>query len=407
MERVVREEREHNQKQRKTLAQMSQVEKIKELVYQLRDQNGAQVMNPGSPNIYGRFFGGYNPDGNTPAHQLRKIGLPALPYLAETIDDDRLSRTLQRGRSWDRIWRVSQVVGDLIEGITGGERFYLDLPKNLAPAEYRRRKQAAISAWLQKVEKTCSVEGLCQRVRDGDSQAAKLLLERSKPQALLEPLKYGILHAKDSSAKEFLLQLCSKLPRAEMVPFLTERAEQEKSLDVRVAAIRTLGEFEKARALKYMLKECRQSRQEANESMVSYLIDSGEAEALKAVERHLSAFNPFSLTSLLSDITSVSCENSERHERSSQKIAYRKVAEEILVKFLNDITRDNSGGSYGDYTFSNARTCDLVAIYLNTLDKKKYPIRYPLPVKELDEQRYRLINIWRKENGQPLLAEGQ
>ncbi len=405
IERNVREEQEHNREQHKTFEQMSQIEKIKELVYQLRDQNGSQVMNHEAPNIYGPFMPpDYNPDGRTPAHQLRKIGLPALPYLAEASDDDRLSRTKD---GWNGIWRVSQVVSTLISDITGGKRFSLDLPKNLAPTEYKRRKQVAIKEWLQKIEKICSVEGLRKRVRNGDRWAADLLLERNNSKALLEPLKYGILHAKDELEKTYLLQLCSKLPRFEMVPFLKERVEQEKSLGARVAAIRELGEFEKARALKYMLKECRQSRREANESMVSYLIASGDAEALKAVERHLSAFNQFWLSSHLGDIASTSCDNSKGNTGSSQNVAYRKVAEKILVKFLNDTRQDTSGGSYGDYTFHNPRTCDLVAIYLNTMDKKKYPIRYPLPVKELDKQRYRLINIWRKENGLSLLPKGQ
>lgn len=404
MEKLARQEREHDKTQRKSLAQMSQSEKIKELIYQLRDQDGAQIMSHGHVNIYGPYFSlDYDSEGRTPAHQLRKIGLPALPYLAEAIDDDRLTRTLGNRLG---IWRVSQVVSDLIFDMTAGEPFQLDLPKNLPPAEYKRRKQAAIAEWLQKVEKTCSTEGLCERVRKGDSRAAELLLERNNAKALLEPLKYGILHAKNETEKNYMFQLCPKLPRAEMVPFLTERATTEKTLDARVAAIRALGDFEKEKALEYMIRERRLSSED-NNSMTYVLLNSGVPEALRAVETQLHAYDARRLDRVLSEIASSARQGDVVRDRSPQSAAYRKIAEEILARYLKNTTKLDLGGSFGDFRFSNPRLCDLVAIYLNSIDKKRYPVRYPLPVEELDKQCLRLINIWRKENGLPPLADGR
>jgi hypothetical protein len=72
------------------LKNLSKEERIRELIFRLRDQNGRQVSQPGECNIF------YSQDGrtDTPAHQLVQLGPGAVPQLIEALDDPELSRSV-------------------------------------------------------------------------------------------------------------------------------------------------------------------------------------------------------------------------------------------------------------------------------------------------------------------------
>lgn len=78
------------------LKDLSKEERIRELIFRLRDQNGRQRSQPGECDIF------YSPDRrtDTPAHQLVEIGFAAVPQLIEALDDEELSRSVGYRRNF-------------------------------------------------------------------------------------------------------------------------------------------------------------------------------------------------------------------------------------------------------------------------------------------------------------------
>jgi hypothetical protein len=94
---------------------MTLEQRVAELIFQLRDQNGHQFSQPGSCDIFmdprdGGLFGATN-EGKpgSPASQLVAIGKPALSQLIDSVDDDRFTRCVEFHRSFYFSHRVIRV----------------------------------------------------------------------------------------------------------------------------------------------------------------------------------------------------------------------------------------------------------------------------------------------------------
>jgi hypothetical protein len=79
------------------LAQLPVEQQVRELIFQLRDQTGRQLMNPGRCNIFAERPWGTN----TPAHQLARLGYAAVPQLIAALEDQTPSRAV--GFSYSRL----------------------------------------------------------------------------------------------------------------------------------------------------------------------------------------------------------------------------------------------------------------------------------------------------------------
>src|SRR5262249_42930052 len=92
LKKMIAEEEDHagGRKTGKPIDQLSKEEQIAELIFQLRDQNGHQVMQPGHCDIFDRIGG----KSDTPAHRLVKIGYDAVPQLIKHLDDERFTRSV-------------------------------------------------------------------------------------------------------------------------------------------------------------------------------------------------------------------------------------------------------------------------------------------------------------------------
>jgi hypothetical protein len=106
------------------LAALPVGQRIQELIYRLRDQQGGQWSNPGSPSIYGMnvLFGGTK-KGETPAGRIEEIGMDAVPALIEALEDARFTRALGFHRMWSYssyyVVRIGDAARELLENITG------------------------------------------------------------------------------------------------------------------------------------------------------------------------------------------------------------------------------------------------------------------------------------------------
>ncbi|MEM7394019.1 MAG: NAD(P)-dependent oxidoreductase, partial [Verrucomicrobiota bacterium] len=96
----------------------TQQEKIADLIYQLRDQTGAQWLQPGFVNIFEDREG----RTNTPAHQLLRYDLKAVPQMIDALNDRRLTRAVTYQSSFrfsDTILRVGDCAYLLLCSIAG------------------------------------------------------------------------------------------------------------------------------------------------------------------------------------------------------------------------------------------------------------------------------------------------
>ena len=135
-------------------------QRVRELIFQLRDQNGEQMKwdQPGGFDIFNDSRG-----TNSPAGKLVAIGYPAVPQLIVALDDSTFSRWL----GWftvhgdlDQIGSARTVltVGDyalaIIERITG-KTFYPPVSSS-APMSYMKKNgevRKAVEAWWADFQK--------------------------------------------------------------------------------------------------------------------------------------------------------------------------------------------------------------------------------------------------------------
>jgi hypothetical protein len=119
LERMVQEDIRHRQENR-AIETMTDAEKIEDLVYQLREQNGHQLMVPGHASAMAS-----RRSGNA-AWQLAAIGYAAVPRLIAAIDDRRPTRTVGCWRDFvfsHYVLRIGDCAVEILEQIAGRQFF--------------------------------------------------------------------------------------------------------------------------------------------------------------------------------------------------------------------------------------------------------------------------------------------
>ena len=118
LDRMVREDRDHSAVA-KPIQTLHGKERIAELIFELRDQNGQQISQPGSCDIFMD-----ERDKDSPAQQLVDIGFEAIPQLIEVLDDRRFTRSIAYWRSFafsHTVMRVGDAARKIIERIAHRE----------------------------------------------------------------------------------------------------------------------------------------------------------------------------------------------------------------------------------------------------------------------------------------------
>ncbi|MEM7396503.1 MAG: hypothetical protein AAF492_29580, partial [Verrucomicrobiota bacterium] len=180
LRRMIKEDEEHVVK---PAAERSREEEIAQWIFQLRDQNGFQLGQPGGCSIFTTADG----STNSPAHQLERIGLDAIPQLIETLDDERFSRSVGYHRNFyfsHEVLRIGDCARQVIEEISGRSFHGNDTAVITAQAE----------EWWQDVqnrgEKTLLIEGVSRGGYEGYRQA--FILKNKYPEVAAEALRKGI-----------------------------------------------------------------------------------------------------------------------------------------------------------------------------------------------------------------------
>jgi hypothetical protein len=120
LDRMVAEDAAHPRVDDARLATMPVAERVAELVFRLRDQNGGQFSQPGSPSVF-FTWGERGEDKATPAHRLVEVGFDAVPALIDVLDDERFTRTVGFWRDFTYshyVLRVGDAAREILERIT-------------------------------------------------------------------------------------------------------------------------------------------------------------------------------------------------------------------------------------------------------------------------------------------------
>ena len=113
LRQMIAEDAAHAQVSDQQLASMPVKERVADLIFRLRDQNGYQQSQPGACDIF--YNWGQNKDTSA-AHQLVQIGYDAVPQLIEAVTDTRFSRSVGHHRNF-YFSHFVLTVGDCAEAI--------------------------------------------------------------------------------------------------------------------------------------------------------------------------------------------------------------------------------------------------------------------------------------------------
>jgi len=188
---MIKEDEAHAAKPPKEWDKMTKDERVEELIYRLRDQDGAQCCQPGECDIFQDWGGGGNKD--TPAHKLVVGGFDAVPALIKILDDRHLTRSVGYHRNFyfsHYVLRYGDCAVRIIERIAG-QSFY----HGRTTSSYMTKDDAvdatrkAIEAWWADVQRKGPEAVLAEAIRKADHNAvnaASKLMETNAGVALKE-----------------------------------------------------------------------------------------------------------------------------------------------------------------------------------------------------------------------------
>jgi hypothetical protein len=138
LKRMIAEDQVHKTVGSNDLVRLPVDDQVKELIFQLRDQNGHQFSQPGWCDIFEDWRG----TTNTPAHRLVALGYAAVPQLIAALDSDTLSRSVGYHRNFyfsHTVLTVGDCASQILQRITGRSLLVGRVPKEGREANADRR----------------------------------------------------------------------------------------------------------------------------------------------------------------------------------------------------------------------------------------------------------------------------
>jgi hypothetical protein len=402
------------------LAEMSEKEKIAELIFQLRDQNGRQFSQPGSCDIFNDF--GQGRKGNTPAHQLVKLGYPAVPALIEALGDTRLSRSVGYHRDF-YFSHFVLTVGDCAEAILGrisGRRFWVARTTSAAMQKDGQMKatRAAIEEWWREYEKKGEKQMLIEGVRKGADDSAQQVsrLRELDPSAAIEAIGRGIRAANSQHVRTQLVEEMGRIKSDEATQALGVEMRENTSLNARVAAAGELFRRGDDKTVPAMIeawsnwtpsqKSGPDEEWRSGESLIQFLGSCGHVSAIKALADRFPSLPIASKFTVLEAATGTDVFLKDETLRKTPRPAdVDALAEDLAIAALDDRqVRYGMSGNRGKSSYRDPRVCDMAAGALATRWPQRYQFHW-LPTRlQRDPEIAAMRNIWRASRGLPPLT---
>jgi hypothetical protein len=401
LRRMIAEDEEHARRPDLPFAELSRLEQIEELTYQLRDQCAHQWCDPGDVNPFDDERGELSP-----AHRLVQYGPDAVPRLIAALDDCRFTRCLGHHRSYyfsHYLLRIGDCALAVLERIAG-QSFWR--PRNTwaamfkdGEAEATRRK---VVAWWESVQVRGEGEVLAEVVRAGDRNsitAAGSLVERH-PEIALEALRAGAARTAETWVRAALIELAGRVPGDEALAFLREQLS-DGPLSVRAKAAWALLCRDQADAVPAMIDAWHAIREpDGGAELLGFLLGCRRVEAVRALAEDLPR-RTVRLRAMAIDTWTFQYAMSHSQPVPAE---VEEAFQDLHAGLLND--REvlwGMSGSHSGKSICNPRLCDLAADQLARRLERPELFDLEAGRGDRDRQCVEVANLCRARRGLPLL----
>ena len=415
LEIMIEEDVEHTAKRKAVpFDELSDEDQIKDLVFQLRDQDGAQWSQPGSCSVFS-----WGESRETPADKLVEIGFPAVPHLIDALVDPSLTYSVGFHRDFyfsHRVLTVADAAQQVIEKITGARlpapqniRVFGNDPDQNEKEQWRAAQQEAALKWWLEFEAVGEKAFLIREVGKGGpegSNLAKRLLERY-PDEAFEAVVQGLDKTSDSWGHYHYTWAIGSSEHPDRLDVLRRVIDEGRFGGSTMAALEALRKPHPKEAVERACKlldldSSWESEDDFGdtlaEDLFEFLIERGDEAGLQKIRQFLERLGVGHRVDLALGL--YSC------EWKSEKGA--KAVEEMLALLVED-TRRRTGmsGSVGDLSYSDPRVCDLAAEALKHHWPDRYSFDFEASMKVRNRQCLANANVWRKSAGKPLLESDE
>ncbi|MCW3098192.1 MAG: hypothetical protein JWL77_3810 [Chthonomonadaceae bacterium] len=415
LQRMVVEDQEHAAHAASPNEETSQQNRIDALIFALRDQNGYQNIN----GYYKYMSVGYadvftdSRGEKSPAAQLRKIGLPAVPALLEAVTDTRLTRSVGGMDVYPgEILSVGEAAMQILVAIANrGFQVQAASEKEVAVAFQKEARQ-----WWAEVQAHGETQVLLEAVRRGDENSADQArrLMTLDPKLAVSALKEGIRTTNKYWVRQTLVGTLAEFHRPDALPFVKMQLRKGIDLGTRLMAAQVLHEQGDPEAVACMVKEWRRRPELvvkddalSVDSLMWFLVECGAPEGMRALEEKLQergVTTRFALVGALFNRGGEVAKGGQKsaaasHAWAQMQQARAAVVQRLLVGLLNDTAVEASGMGIGRYSFQNPRLCDFANATLSELWPHTYHYGNSASLFERDYERVATANLWRSAHG--------
>lgn len=374
---------------------MSAEERVAELVFQLRDQDGAQFMQPGAPWLFEDRRG-----DASPARRLVALGAAAVPQLIDHLDDPQFTRTVGYWRNFTYshyVVTVGEACADVLSEIAG-RRFGTGWNERWSPERARSARAAVEEWWATFREGGERAAALAALRSDGAESRAALrkLVEIDRTLAVEEGLAaIGRTHGGTRDGLEQELQALADDPRVEA--FFLRTAREGASRPSRVRAVGVLLRLGHPDALEPALELWRTdllgTDVSGEEWFLQALFEFGGSECGAAVLASVESAGPRLRLRLLKAGT-------QWRPVVPREAGVRARLVDLLVGSLDDRT-DTGTTWWSDGRTGSERVCDVAANWMAPVLEDGGRFVTTRPESERDADIVILREKWRAARGLP------
>lgn len=355
----------------KAIESMTKDEQIAEWIFRLREQNGYQFGQPGSPSIW--------PDDRgeqSPAERLAAFGYDAMPALIDAIDDVEFTRTVGFWRDFTYshyVVRVGDAALAVMERIAG-RSFWSGkyTAASMVKDEQQKETQERVRAWWKEFQAKGERTTLIDAVRSGGPESAEQanrLLERF-PADALEAIVAGIAAAKEDRTRFYLaqtLRFATGLDEKALAALFRTLMASDAFLETRVMAAEWLHAHGDPDALRAMIEVWQgEAPRSVNpfaddrwvERLAGFLVECGDAAAVRALAVGLDARDRAIRLTVADAVRGLLRGSSTPPDLAP---AHRAAIEDLLASLLEDEASTGRSSNWGTGSIDDERICDAAA----------------------------------------------
>jgi len=408
LERMVQEDKEHEKISDEALAKLPVKERVDELIYRLRDQNGHQRIAPGECEIFEDL--GKGSSGHSAAHRLADIGYAAVPQLIDALDDKTFTRSVGLWRDFTFSHTVL-TVGDCAVQVLS-RIAHQNFPTTDSPITRKR-----IFTWWHSIQSKGETATLAETIASG-AIIPRPLVERLKaldPGAVEAAVMAGAEKAKDDWMRENFLPLVGEIQSPEATDYLLQHLKNANTFNMRLNAAELLLKRGHPAGLSAIVTQWGAVREHPNQmrgdgmKVMSVLLRSGKAEAFRALVDKAEQLD-VSSRSLLVWQFNFSAANL-RHEATAGKAGIigweaeaREAAEQFLIHELEDTALSwGFSSDSDDPSEKDIRICDVALRALHQIAPSRFAFSEKAGRQQWDKERVTAANRWCPDRQTPPL----